>query len=123
MPSPHPFDPLSLEEVRIARQVILDANPQRMVDFREIYLREPAKELMKPYLDLEHSGRVDDATARPPRLAKVQYDVIGSDKTFEFHEASVDLRTKQLATHEVIHESHHANLTMQVGPNNTALSH
>lgn len=111
---PHPFDSLGLDEVGAARQIILDANPQKLVDFREIYLREPAKDLMKPFLDLEHAGKLNDQTPRPPRLAKVQFDVIAPNKTYEFHEASVDLNKQQLVSDEVINDSHHANLTVSV---------
>ena len=108
----HPFDPLSLEEIDVARQVILDVNEGYMIDFREIFLREPAKELMKRFLDLEHAGKLETSTPRPPRLAMVQYDVIGPDKSFEFHESSVDISEKTRVSHKVVDSEHHANLTV-----------
>ena len=112
MMAPHPFDPISLEEIDVARQIILDSNDGNLVDFREIYLREPAKELMKPYLKAEHAGTLSAKTPRPPRLAKVQFDVIGPNKTFEYHESNVDLDKKQQVSHEVIDAAFHANLTV-----------
>lgn len=108
----HPFDPLSLEEIEVARQVILDRNDGKLIDFREIYLREPAKDLMKPFLELEHAGKLRHNIPRPPRLAKVQFDVVGPNKKFEFHESSVDVQKKEQVSHEVIDDAHHANLTV-----------
>ena len=108
----HPFDPLSMEELLIARDVVLKQYSADVVDFREIYLREPDKELMKAFLDLEHAGKLNLDTPRPPRLAKVQYDIIKPGKTFEYHEAAVDLGKKCIAFHEVIDTVHHASLTV-----------
>ena len=106
----HPFDPLSLEEVEVARQVILDANDGSLIDFREIYLLEPAKDLMKQFLETEHAGKLDDSTPRPPRLAKVQFDVVGPNKKFEFHQSSVDVQKKEQVSHQIIDTAHHASL-------------
>ena len=108
----HPFDPLTLEEIDVAREVILDCNDGKLIDFREIYLREPDKELMKPFLDLEHAGKLKQDTPQPPRLAKVQYDVVGPNKKFEFHESSVNIHTKEQVYHEVVDTVHHANLSV-----------
>ena len=110
--APHPLDPLSLEEISVARQVILDQNAGNMVDFREIYLREPPKEMMKDFLELEHSGKIQADYHPPPRLAKVQYDVVGPNKKFEFHESTINVQEKTQTTHEIIDDSHHASLTM-----------
>lgn len=108
----HPFDPLSLDEIDIARQVILDYHDGRLIDFREIYLREPPKEKVKRFLELEHSGRLEESAPRPPRLAKVQFDVIGPNKSFEFHESTVDIGKKEQIYHEIIDTAHHASLTV-----------
>jgi primary-amine oxidase len=48
----HPLKTLSVEETRTARDVVLSSHPNVVVDFREIYLQEPEKELMKQYLNL-----------------------------------------------------------------------
>ncbi|KAF2012523.1 copper amine oxidase-like protein [Aaosphaeria arxii CBS 175.79] len=112
--APHPFRTLNLEETRIAKQVILASHPDVVVDFREIFLQEPAKELMKEYLALEHSSTPGQSptSKRPPRLAKCQYDVIGSDKIPEYHESIVDVETSTQVKHEVIGKDTQASLTM-----------
>lgn len=102
--APHPFKTLDIEETRIARDVILSLHPDVVVDFREIYLQEPNKELMKQYLALEHAAQPGQSptSKRPPRLAKCQYDVIGSDKIPEYHESVVDVEAKKRVKHEVV---------------------
>jgi len=113
--APHPFKTLSAEETRIARDVILSHhNGSVVVDFREIFLQEPNKELMKQFLDLEHSARAGQSphSKRPPRLAKCQYDVIGSDKVPEYNEAVVDVETRKRVKHEVIGKEFQASLTL-----------
>ena len=112
--APHPFTTLNAEETRTARSVILASHPDVVVDFREIYLQEPQKELMKEFLALEHAaqpGRSPHST-RPPRLAKCQYDVIGSDKIPEYHESVVDVERKTRVRHEVVGKEHQASLTL-----------
>ena len=108
----HPLDPLTLEEIDVVRCVILDHNDGKLIDFREAFLHEPPKELMKQYLDLEHAGKLDSDTPRPPRLAKAQYDVVGLNKKFEFHESCVDVDKKERVSHEVVDDGHHASLTV-----------
>ena len=108
----HPFDPLSVDEFSTAREVILKEHPKDVVDFREIYLREPEKALMKQFLELEHTGKLTAETPRPPRLAKVQYDVIRPGKRFEYHEAAVDLQKESITWHEIVDTACHANLTV-----------
>jgi primary-amine oxidase len=67
--TPHPFKILSVEEVRIARDTVLSLHKDTVVDFREIYLQEPEKELMKLYLELEHAAKPgqSQASKQPPR--------------------------------------------------------
>jgi primary-amine oxidase len=111
----HPFKTLSIEETRIARDVILSFHTDSVVvDFREIFLQEPNKELMKQFLSLEHSARPGQSphSKRPPRLAKCQYDVIGSDKVPEYNEAVVDVETKKRVKHEVVGKESQASLTL-----------
>jgi primary-amine oxidase len=109
--TPHPLDMLSLSEVEMARQVIIDANRNKVIDFREIFLQEPPKEELKPFLDLEHAGHLNANTPRPARLAKVQCDVFGSNKVPEFHESIVDVEKRIRVSHEVV-TAHHASLTL-----------
>lgn len=113
--APHPFKNLDLEETRIARDVVLSLHPDTVVDFREIYLQEPAKELMKEYLALEHAAQPGQSAAskRPPRLAKVQYDVIGADKIPVYNESVINVELKKRVKHEVVGKDlGHASLTL-----------
>jgi primary-amine oxidase len=110
----HPFKTLSVEETRIARDVVLSLHPEVVVDFREIFLQEPEKELMKQYLDLEHAAQPGQSPSskRPPRLAKCQYDVIGSDKIPEYQEAIIDVELKKRVRHEIVGKEKQASLTL-----------
>ncbi|KAF1957379.1 copper amine oxidase-like protein [Byssothecium circinans] len=110
----HPFKTINLEETRIARDVVLSRHPDVVVDFREIYLQEPEKELMKQYLALEHSSQPGQSpqSKRPPRLAKCQYDVTGSDKVPEYHESIIDIEGGKRVKHEVVGKEFHASLTL-----------
>ena len=108
----HPLDPLTLEEIDTARRVILEHNDGKLIDFREVFLSEPPKELLKQFLELEHAGKLTSDTPHPPRLAKAQYDVVGPNKKFEFHESSVDVNKKERVSHEVVDDAYHANLTV-----------
>lgn len=110
--APHPFKILNVEETRIARDTVLSLHPDVVVDFREIYLQEPEKELMKQYLDLEHAGKPGHSPKRPARLAKCQYDVIGSDKIPEYHESVIDIEQKKRVRHEVVGKENQASLTL-----------
>lgn len=85
--APHPLDILSVDETNVARDAILSMHPDVVVDFREIYLQEPAKEELKKFLDLEHSAHLSSTSPRPKRLAKCQYDVVGADRVPEYHES------------------------------------
>ncbi|KAF2854157.1 copper amine oxidase-like protein [Plenodomus tracheiphilus IPT5] len=112
--APHPFKILNVEETRFARDTVLSLHSGKVVDFREIYLQEPEKELMKQYLNLEHAAQPgqSQASKRPPRLAKCQYDVIGSDKIPEYHESVINIETKQRVRHEVVGKEKQASLTL-----------
>jgi Cu2+-containing amine oxidase len=110
----HPFQNLDVEETRIARDVVLSLHPDVVVDFREIYLQEPEKEIMKKYLDSEHAaspGRSSDAKL-PPRLAKCQYDVIGTDRIPEYHESVIDIEVQKRVRHQIVGKEKHASLTL-----------
>jgi primary-amine oxidase len=110
----HPFKNLDVEETRIARDVVLSLHPDVVVDFREIYLQEPEKEIMKKYLDSEHAAspeRSSDAKL-PPRLAKCQYDVIGTDRIPEYHESVIDIEVQKRVRHQIVGKEKHASLTL-----------
>ncbi|KAF2198065.1 copper amine oxidase-like protein [Delitschia confertaspora ATCC 74209] len=110
--APHPLQTLSIEETRIARDVILSLHPDVVIDFREIYLQEPAKGFMKMYLELEHSAHLSPTSPRPPRLAKCQYDVIGADRIPEYNESVVDVEKRERVKHEIVGKEFQAALTL-----------
>ena len=105
----HPFKILSVEETRIARDVVLSLHPDVVVDFREIYLQEPEKQLMKLFLDREHAAQPGPS---PARLAKCQYDVIGADKIPEYNESVIDVEQKKRVRHVVVGKENQASLTL-----------
>ena len=111
---PHPLAALSTHETHVARDVILASYPGKAIFFRQIYLEEPAKQDLLPYLELEHSGNLSPTSPRPKRLAKCQYDVIGSEADPEFHEAVVDVEEKTRVDYTVVGEPHHAALDLYV---------
>ncbi|KAK2469960.1 hypothetical protein H9L39_18424 [Fusarium oxysporum f. sp. albedinis] len=104
MSQPHPLIPLSVDETNLARDVIRAAHPQNILKFRVIYLEEPAKEVLAPYLDLEHEGKITSATPRPAREARVHFDTTYGGKPPQSHEAIVDLNTRKIKQIEFIRE-------------------
>lgn len=108
----HPLIGLSEQETVTARNVILGQQSGAVVDFREIWLKEPPKEELLQFLELEHTKKLSDQSARPHRLAKCQFDVVGQDKIPRFHEAIVNVTLEELATDEIISTAHHASLTL-----------
>lgn len=109
---PHPFSDLTVDETTQARDLVLELHPGTVIDFRAIYLLEPPKVDVTPFLELEHAGRLTAATPRPARLAQVRYDVIGGSKTHEYHESVIDLRAAKCVSHQVVGPEHHAGLTV-----------
>ncbi|KAI9684656.1 MAG: hypothetical protein M1829_000029 [Trizodia sp. TS-e1964] len=99
---PHPLSQLSVEETHIARDVILKAQERSVVQFRSIYLEEPAKPELLEFLDAEHKGTLDQNTPRPARLARVQYDAIRHDKIQAFHQSIVNIHTREAISHTVL---------------------
>jgi primary-amine oxidase len=110
-PPPHPLKQLSVEETNVARDVTLGLHDGVVLEFREIYLQEPPKVELVKFLDLEHEGKVTNSTPRPPRLARVQYDVIGGGKGRAFHESVIDITHKARVSHDVVSSDHQASLT------------
>lgn len=106
--TPHPLASLSEEETNTARDVVVTSHPETVIYFREIYLLEPPKAQLREFLALEHAGRLNATTPRPPRMALCQYDVIGSDRVPSPRESVVDVGSRQQVEHQVIPEQHHA---------------
>ncbi|RCI13077.1 hypothetical protein L249_1115 [Ophiocordyceps polyrhachis-furcata BCC 54312] len=103
---------LSIQETNQARDLVLKLHPGAVIDFRTIYLLEPPKAEVLPFLALEHAGKVTRSTPRPARLAQAKYDVIGGSKAAEYHESVLDLTAAKVVSHEVIPTDFHAGLTV-----------
>lgn len=114
MPPVHPLHNISAAEIQQARDVVLANHSKAVIDFREIFIQEPAKADLVRFLDLEHRGQLSPTSERPSRLAKCQYDVIGADKVPYYHEAIVDVGTGKVIKHEVVGSQHQASLTLYV---------
>lgn len=108
----HPLSALSPDETTAARDVIVASHPDTVIYFREIFLSEPPKALLREFLAVEHSGRLSPTTPRPPRLALCQYDVISRGKLTEYHESIVDIRLRRQVAHEIIDKTSHAGLVV-----------
>ena len=113
---PHPLSDLSILEINRAREAIISLHEGCVLDFRTIYLLEPPKLDVLPFLELEHAGKVTADTPRPARLAQAKYDVIGGSKVPEYHESVIDVQSGTRIKHEIISSEHHASLTMYVFP-------
>ena len=110
--APHPLDQLSLAESDLAREIILDARgPDVAINFRSISLEEPLKRDLTYFLELEHSGKLNAQTPRPPRLAKVQYDIIRGDKLVKYTESWVDVIQGKEVQQRTVDKLHQPSLT------------
>ena len=100
--APHPLAPLSEEEFLGARDAVTALHKSAdALFFRSIYLAEPTRADLAPFLEAEHAGSLDDAVKRPPRCAHVEYDVIGTGQR-EYTGAVVDVETKEVVSKTVV---------------------
>ncbi|KFA53992.1 hypothetical protein S40293_01763 [Stachybotrys chartarum IBT 40293] len=101
MAVPHPLAQLSPDELVKARDIVAKLHGSaESLFFRAAYLQEPKKSDLVPFLELEHSGQLTDDAKRPPRQARIEYDVIGAQH-HEHYRAVVDLGTGQLVSKDV----------------------
>lgn len=112
MAHPHPLDTLTIDEIKLARQLVLDDHPAALLRFREIFLHEPAKSELKLFLNLEHTGQLKPTSPRPARHAMCMYDVIGASRIPEYHESVVNLDKNTVFSQEHVDVKHHAPLTL-----------
>ncbi|OJD33733.1 copper amine oxidase [Diplodia corticola] len=101
---PHPFDPLSPEEIRLAGQIVRDDLAGSDVNFRVITLLEPAKDEMMVFLEQEHSGVGSALT--PSRVAKVQAYVGEAGEKKRFTEFMINLNTRSIQSKEELPGKH-----------------
>ncbi|KAF4965928.1 hypothetical protein FSARC_6315 [Fusarium sarcochroum] len=103
---PHPLTQLSQEEFIIARTTVLKHHgPETPLFFRSIYLHEPNKDELVPFLIAEHDGSLSETTPRPARCAEVEYDIISDDR--EFTRAIVDIKAGVVVSKAVLEQNAH----------------
>jgi primary-amine oxidase len=107
----HPLDQLSGDEVDIARQAVLDARKAAVV-FRNTFAVEPAKAELVKFLDAEHAGTLSAETPRPPRQARVQYDVVYEDRSHEYMESVIDVASGKEVEHRRVPRTSQQSLTV-----------
>ena len=91
--SVHPLQPLTAEEITVARGVVINSyEKSTVISFRAIQLQEPKKAELIPYLSAEHAGEVTFSTRRPPRLAKAQF-YVNTGKKSQYVQSTIDLQT------------------------------
>jgi len=115
---PHPFDPLSPEEISLvfiiskimtnlnlrttqASKIIRDQYPKNKLIFRVITLREPLKEALIPYLAAENASKT--LPQPPARCAQVQFYL---DSITSFWDSQVNLQSKQIVSKEHLEGRH-----------------
>jgi Cu2+-containing amine oxidase len=97
---PHPLDQLDIDETEQARKIVLKSVGQSILEFRSIYLEEPPKEQLLPFLESERKGGQPTVSC-PPRIATIHYDIVHSDKSHEYVESSVDLQKQEVLSRQV----------------------
>ncbi|KAM3483453.1 hypothetical protein MY8738_003138 [Beauveria namnaoensis] len=98
--SPHPFDPLTPEEIFRASKAVRPHFGGQELNFRVVTLLEPPKKQMILYLEQEHLGQ--PITEVPTRLARVEVIVKGSRDENQLFELTVDLDSDK-----VVQKQHH----------------
>lgn len=114
-PDRHPLAPLSDVEFRAARDAVLavhGTHPSALL-FRTVQLEEPPKAELVPFLIAEHAGELTETTPRPPRRARVQYDVIsarqdGNGSVYKYTQCVIDLETSKEVSRDVTPEGCHS---------------
>lgn len=112
MTAPHPLDQLRASEISTARDVVVAKFPDSVVQFRSLYLEEPTKASLVEFLRAEHNGTLGNGTPRPPRLAKIEYDVHANKKKHDYTESIVDITLKKEVSRETMGPDCQASLTV-----------
>lgn len=105
---PHPLAELSQPEFLQARDAVIKIHgASQPLFFRAVYLQEPAKAELLPFLNAEHSGTLTDSTPRPIRAASVEYDVLLADAQV-FHRAVVNVTSGKIVSNQAIPRANNA---------------
>lgn len=113
---PHPLDQLTIEEIGKARNIILGRHSATSIGFRTITLEEPSKKILTMFLSAEHKGELSSVTWRPPRRARILFELISKDGSVELCESVVDVGTGLEKSFTVLDKKCHAPLNAYVIP-------
>ncbi|KAM0750784.1 primary amine oxidase [Meredithblackwellia eburnea MCA 4105] len=99
--APHPLAQLTAEELKTIAQVAKSLSPNKKLSFRRIYLAEPEKALVVPYLKAELAGT--PLPKAPPRIGQALYYFDGEEV---FVETLVDIGSRRVISHRVLEGMH-----------------
>ncbi|KJZ75220.1 hypothetical protein HIM_05414 [Hirsutella minnesotensis 3608] len=109
---PHPLAPLSEDECLKVRDALIKFHgPDESLFFRSLYLKEPLKAELVPFLEAEHAGNLTPETSRPSRLALVEYDVVKPEKHIHTR-SDVNVETGQVVSHRPAEEFDNPSFTV-----------
>ncbi|GKT94594.1 copper amine oxidase [Colletotrichum tofieldiae] len=112
IPYAHPLSPLSINETVLASDIVRALHPKTVLHFRVVYLREPSKDTLVKFLELEHAGQLTPEIPRPPRLASVHYVVVEDKESPQSMEAVVDLEKRELVWQKAVRTDVHPSFTL-----------
>ncbi|KAF4124381.1 primary-amine oxidase [Geosmithia morbida] len=106
MPShPHPLAPLSEAEFQKTRDIVRALHgPDTSILFRAILLDEPAKDILVPYLEAEHAGKLDGSVPVPPRQVLVEHDLITPPANHQYIRTVVNVDKAEVVSQKVAGE-------------------
>ncbi|KAL7892140.1 copper amine oxidase [Trichoderma sp. SZMC 28014] len=103
---PHPFDPLSPDEIQKAASIVRPCFAGQELNFRFITLKEPPKKHMIAFLDRQRNGLTAEA-ARPARQARVQVIAAPAPKeALQLFELIIDLDEQSVVKLENLKGKH-----------------
>ncbi|KAI5480277.1 primary-amine oxidase [Pseudohyphozyma bogoriensis] len=102
-PQLHPLSSLTKEEQQLAVSIVKAYNKGKQLSFRRVYLCEPEKALVVPYLKAQNAGT--SLPAPPPRRVQALFYFSGE---LPFIEAIVDLASKRVVGQRILDGMHGA---------------
>jgi primary-amine oxidase len=88
---PHPFDPITPGEIRLATTILQAAFPGVSLRYKKIDVQEPIKKEVVPFIEAERLGK--PLPPRPTRLLQVLFHRLDSGA---FYKALLNAGTKSI---------------------------
>lgn len=88
---PHPFDPISAEEIKLAVRILEAAFPGVSLRYKRIDIHEPAKKDVLPYIEAERLRR-----PLPPPPARLLYSLFHRLDTGAFYKAVLNAEKRTI---------------------------